>query len=138
MTRPAPLVIAAAILASLVVAGAGAAAWMGGYWENWPLLDRLSGPQRFRQYVADPAAASVSDLRGGYSGFPFGTIRTTFRYADASLPFVKGWQRVPMAETRQFERIALCPWTTLFRKPGGSYLFIDATAQQGCLVVPGN
>ena len=90
MKIPAPLLIAAAILSSLVVAGVGAAAWMGGYRETWPLLDRLSGPQRFRQYVADPEAVSVSDLRGGYAGFPFGTIRTTFRCADASLPFVTG------------------------------------------------
>jgi len=137
MKRPAPLLIAAAIFSSLVVAGAGAAVWMGGYWENWPLLDRLSGPQRFRQYVADPAAASVSDLRGGYSGFPFGRIRTTFRYADASLPFVTGWQRLDPAKARDVEQVAGCPWTTLFRKPGGALLFIDEASQQGCLVVPG-
>jgi len=138
MKIPAPVLFGVAILSSLVLAGGGAAAWMGGYWENWPLLDRLSGPQRFRQYVADPRAASVSELRGGYSGFPFGTIRTTFRYADASLPFVTGWQRLDPAEARNVDRVAGCPSTALFRKPGGILLFIDETRQQGCLVVPGS
>jgi hypothetical protein len=137
MKSPVPVLIAVAILSSLVLAAGGAAVWMGGYWENWPLLDQLSGPQRFRQYVADPKAASVSELRGGYSGFPFGTIRTTFRYTDAALPFVTGWQRVDTSEAKDFERVAGCSWTTLFRKPSGVYLFIDETTKQGCLVVPG-
>ncbi|MFM7312036.1 MAG: hypothetical protein ACKO0M_02525 [Cyanobium sp.] len=139
MKGPTGFLIALAVGAGLVLAGMGTAAvWMGGYWENWPLLDQVSGPQRFRQYVADPRAASVHELRGGYSGFPFGAIRTTFRYADTSLPFVTGWRRMDPAEARDVARVAGCPSTTVFRRPGGVYLFINATTQEGCLIVPGN
>lgn len=79
----------------------------------------------------------MSDLRGGHSGFPFGRIRTTFRYADASLPFVTGWQRVARSELEDVERVAGCRWTRVLRKSGGVFLFIDDARQQGCLVVPG-
>lgn len=55
-------------------------AWAGGYWENWPLLDRLSGPMRFRQYVASPVPSVIHDLKGGYSGFPKGRVLTQFSF----------------------------------------------------------
>jgi hypothetical protein len=67
--------------------------WIGGYWENAPLFDRLSGPMRFRQFVADPIPDFIHSVRGGYSGFPQGQLRTQFSFTQApqTWPFLVSW-----------------------------------------------
>lgn len=121
-----------------VLAGAGAFLYAGGYWENWPLLDRLSGPRRFRQYVADPVPAAVHDLRGGYSGFPSGEIRTCFGYAGNALPFLDGWTRLANPGTEPRLAAARVSYTAAFTRDRRVFLLLDEPAQRGCVYVPGH
>ncbi len=70
--------------------------WLGGYWENLPLLNKISGIKRFKQYVVDPIPDSISSLEGGYSGFPQGVIKTNFKFSGLieQLAFLKKWRLV--------------------------------------------
>lgn len=60
----------------------GSFIYSGGYYERWPLLDRFSGPARFEEYVASPIPAAFTDFRGGYSGFPGGTMKVLFHHQN--------------------------------------------------------
>lgn len=74
------------VLACLAAVFVGTVAYMGGYWENLPILDRISGPQRFKQFVASPVPDEISGVRGGYSGFPQGIVLTRFNIAKGYAP----------------------------------------------------
>lgn len=76
------LIFLVSMVGAVIMAAMGAFIVLGGYWENMAFLDRLSGPWRFREFVASPIPMSVHDVRGGYSGFPFGKIRTVFAFTD--------------------------------------------------------
>ena len=129
------ITVAVALMAT--VSATGAAAYMGGYWENVPVLDRISGPQRFRQFIVNPIPSSIRDVRGGYSGFPRGYIRTVFAYSEEALPFLDGWTQVDGPETEAKIRGANFSYTKVFRKDSGAFLLINANTRQGCLYVPG-
>lgn len=73
-------------LTGLVLLLCGSIAYMGGYWENLPVLDRISGPQRFKQFVVAPIPYEITALRGGYSGFPQGIVVTRFDVAKGYAP----------------------------------------------------
>ena len=68
--------------------------WGGGYWENVPPLDRVSGPMRFRQHVVDPIPSYIQNIRGGYSGFPQGQVRTSFSFTASpnTWDFLNTWK----------------------------------------------
>jgi hypothetical protein len=121
----------------LLVAVAVWVNYSGGYWENTPVLDRISGPQRFRQFIVNPIPSSVRDVRGGYSGFPFGYIRTVFAYSEEPLPFLDEWTQVDGPEMKAKIRAANFSHTKVFQKDSGAFLLIDANARRGCLYVPG-
>jgi hypothetical protein len=110
---------------------------MGGYWENIPVLDRISGPQRFREFIANPIPSTVRDVRGGYSGFPFGYIRTVFVYWGVPRPFLDGWTFVDGPEVTSLIRPARFSYTKAFRRANGAFLLINEDTRQGCLYVPG-
>jgi len=131
------LAIAGVLVCMLAVAGAGWFSYAGGYWESWPVFDRISGSQRFRQYVADPMPPSVHDARGGYSGFPFGYIKTCFKYSDDSLPFLGGWKRISSPEKEDRIAAARFSYTKVFEKNNRVFVLIDEDTKQGCLYVPG-
>jgi len=67
--------------------------WIGGYWENMPFVNRYSGPMRFKQFVVDSIPPYISDIRGGYSGFPQGQVTTYFSFdkPPADWSFLVGW-----------------------------------------------
>lgn len=54
--------------------------YLGSYWENWPIFDRISGPMRYQQYVSKVIPENVKNIKGGYAGFPRGSIKTYFDY----------------------------------------------------------
>lgn len=68
--------------------------YMGGYWENMPFLNKISGKQRFEQYIVYPIPSSIYDIHGGYSGFPQGIIETSFRFKEefSNYAFLKQWK----------------------------------------------
>ena len=70
--------------------------YMGGYWENMAVLNRISGPKRFKQFVANPVPSNIHNLRGGYSGFPRGIIRTYFNYTGdfSDMEFLEDWEKM--------------------------------------------
>lgn len=73
----------------------GSVIYMGGYWENMPGLDKISGPKRFRQYVTNPIPKTITNLKGGYSGFPQGRILTNFNYSGkfSDNSFLENWEK---------------------------------------------
>ena len=79
MSKP----IKGALWASVIVLFCGlllsaAFIFLGGYWENLPVLEEISGPKRFKQYVGKPEDYGAYDITGGYSGLPQGSIVTVF------------------------------------------------------------
>jgi hypothetical protein len=70
---------------------------VGGYWENVPILNRISGPMRLRQFVVDPLPDFISNVRGGYSGFPRGAVvvRFDFHRSSSSWDFLSSWVASP-------------------------------------------
>ena len=71
--------------------------YSGGYWENLPLLNRVSGPMRYQQFVDTPIPDHIYSVRGGYKGFPTGWIETGFRYhGDFAKPQLGNWNSVPI------------------------------------------
>ena len=115
--------------------------WQGGYWENLSLFDKISGPMRFRQFVADPIPHSIDDLRGGYSGFPQGQITTYFNFTGAPKEwnFLSNWVESSDPEK---ERV-----TELFSKEisfsrvykhlnKDYYLALDEKSGKGLLYIP--
>ena len=131
------LAIAGVLVCVMAVAGVGWVTYSGGYWESWPFCDRISGPQRFRQYVADPLPPSVHGPRGGYSGFPFGYIKTCFKYSDDSLPFLGGWTHISSPENESKIAAARFSYTKVFGKNNRVFVLINENTKQGCLYVPG-
>ncbi|MCD4817691.1 MAG: hypothetical protein K8S23_03240 [Candidatus Cloacimonetes bacterium] len=67
--------------------------WQCGYWENWVLLDSISGPKRFKEFIANPIPSEIYNIRGGYSGFPQGKITTYFQYDGLFInqSFLNNW-----------------------------------------------
>jgi len=133
-----PVLMAVVITCTVGVLSAVAFIGLGGYWENWPGLDRISGAWRFRQFVMDPVPRSVVDLRGGYSGFPSGYVRTAFSYSGETLPFLDGWTRVSTPDVERKVAGAHFVYTTAYRKNGGAFLLLNEQTKQGCLYVPGH
>jgi hypothetical protein len=132
------LIFLISMVGAVIVAAMGAFIVLGGYWENMAFLDRLSGPWRFREFVASPIPMSVHDVRGGYSGFPFGKIRTVFTFTDESLPFLHEWTQIEGPEAERKTIGANFPATKIFRKGRDKFLLINDNTKQGCLYVPGH
>ena len=135
-TRSAKLLRIACAGVCVMVAAAAWCSYSGGYWENVPVLDRLSGPMRFREFVADPIPSSIRDLRGGYSGFPQGRIRTVFAYSEEPQSLLAEWNPVHDPATKQEIEAARFSYTKAFQKNGGAFLLIDEKERRGCLYVP--
>lgn len=116
----------------------------GGYWENRPPLDRISGPYRFMQSVCAPLPAAINEVRGGYSGFTDGFIATRFSFegdfpVDACLGDT--WVETPVDELEGILWIELSPdaVTRAFVFPGEGgprYLMLDETSGRGYLYIP--
>ncbi len=86
------------IMGTVLVILAALFLWGGGYWENIPPLDRISGPKWFKRYVVDPVPHHISGIRGGYSGFPQGRILTHFNYQGTlyGLAFLESWTPISL------------------------------------------
>jgi len=118
--------------------------WGGGYWENVPIFDRLSGPKRFAQYVADPIPSYITELRGGYSGFPQGRIATDFKFSidPESWEFLSGWKEKNFLKNGEFDIIATNNNMFISRiyqhtnERSERYLIIDERTKRGLLWVP--
>ncbi len=117
--------------------------YSGGYWENLPLLDRISGPKRFKQFVMDPVPAEIYQIRGGYSGFPQGRVSTFFRFKGDfnSLPFVNAWERVDSHQCPEVSSYYLreINATAIYRKPiykRYKYLLVAEAAGEAMLHIP--
>ena len=127
----------------LVTALVGLFIWGGGYWENWPLLDRVSGPQRFKQYVADPIPQCVYGVHGGYSGFPQGRVLTWFQYKGnlGDCDFLDSWKEISLQESQAARRFnSGLKATKVFvpldpSKSHGTELLIDENTRQGLLFI---
>ncbi len=137
------------LLAMLVIALSAWWFYAGGYWENLPHLDRISGPKRFRQFVCNPIPPDVFEIRGGYSGFPQGLLKTTFSYSGQFSPEIcnPGWEMMDLPAlphdvwnlvnrpdiTRSFglncnqtQSVVICR----------CYLLLDDRSSVGCIVMP--
>jgi hypothetical protein len=126
------------VAAECVVFFGGIYFFILGGWENLPLFDRISGPSRFRQFVAAPIPSCVHSIRKGYSGFPQGRITTYFRYDGTleSCRFLGGWIPTQVAPELGFG--AENPWTKAFRKHARDeiYLLIREGTNEGLLFIP--
>lgn len=137
------LVVLAVGLLLLALASAATFCYLGGYWENWSPLDRISGPQRFRQFVARPIPSSIYDIRGGYSGWPQGEVATYFHFHGdiEANAFLRNWQELTLYDsTAPFvphllvigaNRVYMQPATEGYR-----YLLISETSHRGILYIP--
>jgi hypothetical protein len=125
---------------------------LGGYWENFPLLDRLSGPRRFQQYVTRPIPEDIYEVRGGYSGFPQSFVGVRFRYhGEFSENWLFGdWLELPLETldpivSGEIDRKEITRVYVRGRrpKPGGylgnqweQYLILDDGTKRGYLYIP--
>jgi hypothetical protein len=116
----------------------------GGYWENRPPLDRLSGPLRFMQYVCLPPG-NVHGLSGGYSGYPQEYTATRFTFTG-DFPEERclkhRWQEKPVDELDGILWIELSPDAVthayVYMEDGQPtrYLLLDENNGRGYLYVP--
>jgi hypothetical protein len=117
--------------------------WGGGYWENIPIFDRLSGPKRFAQYVADPIPTYITEIRGGYSGFPQGQITTDFKFSiePEKWEFLTDWTDQDIRKNPKIVALA-GPEILVSRiyqhkdERYERYLIIDEQSKHGFLWVP--
>ena len=116
--------------------------YWGGYWENMPVLDRISGPKRFRQYVVDPIPDSIRNLKGGYSGFPQGRVVTEFAYSEnfSKYNFIKEWEKLDNIHSTEFllGHIEEIDATNVYQKKlheSYIYLLINEKNKTGMLLV---
>ena len=117
--------------------------YLGGYWEDMAVLNRISGPKRFKQFVADPIPPTIHNLRGGYSGFPQGIIRTYFTYSGdfSNMGFLAEWEKMKGNLFRgEFDcYIQDTDAATVYRKKryeSYMYLIIDEKSKKGILYLP--
>jgi hypothetical protein len=119
------------------------AIYLGGYWENLPLLERISGPMRFRQFVCNPIPETVYNLRGGYSGFPQGQIVTHFEF-KAELPkscLGEGWLVLPEEKRNELafplnDDGAEMLWFEYQGRHAKRYIAINNKSKRGYLYIP--
>jgi len=131
------------ILVSILLLG-GVFIYMGGYWEHMPVLKKISGPMRFKQYVGDPASFGVSNLSGGYTGFPQGAVITTFNLdkAISDTGILPEWSLADSSDRRFEVRIINLtgkPEYTLYTKKVGNserFLVIGKESKKGILYIP--
>jgi len=154
ISKRVPAIVVSALTVVFIVATAAIIGWFfaGGYWENVALLDTISGPMRFREFVCDPIPENIYDVRGGYSGFPQGFVGTLFRYSG-ELPLdscFKDWTEIPREalDSIAIRGISEAQITQVFvhgRRPipGGylgnlyeKYLVVDEASKRGYLYVP--
>jgi hypothetical protein len=135
-----PVVLVGACLTSFILYFA----LTGGYWENRPPLDRLSGPLRFMQYVCAPLPGAVNQARGGYSGFTDGFIGTSFAL-EGEFPVDRclgdAWIETPVDELEGILWIELSAdaVTHAFVYSGDGdprYLMLDEDNGRGYLYIP--
>jgi len=113
----------------------------GGYWENTPGLSYISGHQRFKSLVSSAIPECVDSLRGGYTGFPKGQIRTYFHF-DPKHPdcqFADKWKDIARGDLEEMKLMApTVPWTRILKKPGTVqvFLFLDDQSGEALLYVP--
>ena len=117
--------------------------YLGGYWENMAVLNKISGPKRFRQFVVNPIPPNIHNLRGGYSGFPQGIIRTYFSYSEdfSNMGFLEEWEKVkdtnsPKPFAHYMNDINA---TIVYRKKRYEtymYLLINEEGKKGMLYLP--
>lgn len=117
--------------------------YMGGYWENMAVLNRISGPKRFKQFVADPVPSNIHDLRGGYSGFPRGIVRTYFNYTGdfSDMEFLTDWEKMDdYPFNKEFSLyITNTDKATVYRKKRYDsyvYLIVDTENKKGVFYLP--
>jgi len=117
--------------------------WQGGYWENWFLVDRMSGRKRFREYVADPIPDEIYNIYGGYSGFPKGQITTFFQYQGliSKQDFLNNWLYIDEKNNSVLYKIFADKMdvTRIYvyqDKNYERYLLIDDRKKTGILFVP--
>jgi hypothetical protein len=137
--------VVAAVATILLLSALAHAAfiYMGGYWEDIAVLNRISGPKRFKQFVADPIPEEIHELKGGYSGFPQGTIRTYFGYSGdfSDTEFLDEWEKMqdyPFGQ--QFAwYLTDTDVAAVYRKKhyeSYMYLIIDEQDSKGVLYLP--
>lgn len=133
------------LIATLLLATAAVASFISvnNYWENWPLLDRISGRHRFAQFVANPIPDTVYDIHGGRSGPPRHEIDTYFRYYGdiETNAFLGDWQELtaydstaaflPQMLSIGANRVYLQPADDGYR-----YLLISESRHKGILYIP--
>ena len=134
------VVIALAVIFILIHAGF---MYMGGYWENMAVLNRISGPKRFKQFVANPIPSNIHDLRGGYSGFPGGIVRTYFSYTGdfSEMKFLADWEKMDdYPFNKEFALyITDTDKATVYRKKRYDsyiYLIVDTENKKGVFYLP--
>lgn len=118
--------------------------WGGGYWENIPIFDRISGPKRFAQYVEDPIPSYITEIRGGYSGFPQGQIVTNFQFSiePESWEFLSRWKDKSISKNGEFDILATNNNMFISRiyqhtnERSEVYLIIDDRSKRSLLYVP--
>jgi hypothetical protein len=117
--------------------------YMGGYWENMAVLDKISGPKRFKQFVTNPVPSNIRDLRGGYSGFPRGIVRTYFNYTGdfSDMEFLADWEKMDdYPFNKEFALyITNTDKATVYRKKRYDsyiYLIVDTENKKGVFYLP--
>jgi hypothetical protein len=117
--------------------------WGGGYWENEPVLEYVSGRMRFAQFVSDPIPPGIYNLRGGYSGFPQGQVATFFQF-DQSLKeqdFLTDWIEVkPVEKSSAYaafgDEIGFSKLYKYKNQEDERYLILDDVNKKGILYMP--
>lgn len=118
----------------------------GGYWENRPMFDRISGPMRFMQYVCAPIPLNIYGVRGGYSGITDGFVGTSFNLrGDFPVDRCLGnaWAETPVDDLSGILWIELSPDAVTRAFVYGSeeeqnlrFLLLDEDVGRGYLFVP--
>lgn len=120
----------------------------GGYWENLPILNRLSGPMRFRQLVTNPVPSYIQNIYGGYSGFPSGMIKTHFSFTSPpeTWQFLKDWGVVKPECLKEILVWVpeFVPSSVYHRSSSetahscsdGTYLLVDSNNVKGIILLP--
>ncbi len=110
--------------------------YAGGYWENLPVLNNISGTKRLAQYI-DPLPNSIYAVKGGYTGFPHGIIITRFKYTGEfdENRFLKDWEM--FEESGALDSAANIRSTKTYKKVGSEnvFLLINENISEGVLFV---
>jgi hypothetical protein len=142
MNHPRRRWLAAVFVLVLLGAGFAFVALRTG-WENWPLLERISGPLRFAEFVATPVPDTIYEIRGGYTAPPGRELVTRFRFRGdiETNAFIGNWRELALYDSSApfVPALLLIGADHVYLQPaheGYRYLLVATGRQRGILYIP--